>query len=158
LRTFKADYWSFYRELLAYRAQPSEAERVRLDAAFDGLFARVTGYDELDARIAKTQANKAALLQVLEHPEIPLHNNASELACRARVRKRIVSGGPRTAAGARAWDTGMTIVETAKKLGVSFYAYIQDRISGAMQLPSLADLIAERAQTLNLGASFADAS
>ena len=157
LRTFKEAYWSFYRELLAYREQPSEAERVRLDAAFDGLFARVTGYDELDTRIAKTQANKVALLQVLTHPEIPLHNNASELACRARVRKRLVSGGPRTAAGAKAWDTGMTIVETAKKLGVSFYAYIQDRISGAMQLPSLADLIAERASSLNLGASFAPA-
>jgi hypothetical protein len=158
LRTFKEDSWSFYREVLAYREQPDEAERVRLEAAFDRLFARVTGYDALDARIAKTRANKLALLQVLEHPEIPLHNNASEVACRARVRKRLVSGGPRTAAGAKAWDTGMTIVETAKKLGVSFYAYIQDRISGAYQMPSLADLIAERAQTLNLGASFADPS
>jgi hypothetical protein len=36
-------------------------------------------------------------------------------------------------------------------LGVSFSASIQDRISGAMQLPSLADLI------LNRGASFASA-
>lgn len=157
LQTFQEDYWAFYRELLAYREQPSAAERMRLEAAFDALFAQVTGYDELDARIAKTRANKVALLQVLAHPEIPLHNNASELACRARVRKRLVSGGPRTAAGARAWDTGMTSVETAKKLGVSFYAYIQDRISGAMQLPSLADLIAERASSLNLGASFAPA-
>ncbi len=34
---------------------------------------------------------------------------------------------------------------------------IQDRMSGAMQLPSLADLITERAQALNLGASFAPA-
>jgi hypothetical protein len=158
LWTFKGDYWSFYRELLAYRECPTAAERMRLAAAFDGLFARVTGYDELDARIAKTRANKVALLQVLEHPAIPLHNNAAELACRARVRKRLVSGGPRTAAGAKAWDTGMTIIETAKKLGVSFYTYIQDRISGARQLPSLADLIAERAQALNLGASFADPS
>jgi hypothetical protein len=117
----------------------------------------VTGYDELDARIVKPLANKVALLQGRAHPEIPLHNNASELAGRARVRKRLVSGGPRPAAGAKAWDTGMTIVETAKKLGVSFYAYIQDRISGAMQLPSLAELIAERAQALNLGAAFAPA-
>jgi hypothetical protein len=157
LRTFKADNWSFSRELLAYREQPSEAERVRRAAAFDALFARVTGYDELDARIVKPLANKVALLQGRAHPEIPLHNNASELAGRARVRKRLVSGGPRPAAGAKAWDTGMTIVETAKKLGVSFYAYIQDRISGAMQLPSLAELIAERAQALNLGAAFAPA-
>lgn len=144
--------------MLAYREQPSEAERERLEARFDSLFGKVTGYDELDARIAKTRANKVALLQVLAHPEVPLHNNASELACRARVRKRLVSGGPRTAAGAKAWDTGMTSIETAKKLGVSFYAYIHDRISGAMQLPFLADLITERAATLNLGASFTDPS
>lgn len=157
LQEFERDYWAFYRELLAYRELPSEAERARLERAFERLFGRVTGYDELDARIAKTRANKVALLRVLEHPEIPLHNNASELACRARVRKRLVSGGPRTAAGAKAWDTGMTIVETAKKLGVSFYAYIQDRISGAYQMTSLADLIAERAQALNLAASFAPA-
>jgi hypothetical protein len=45
----------------------------------------------------------------------------------------------------------------ARKPEVRCYVYIQDRISGAMQLPSLADLIAERAQTLNLGASFAPA-
>lgn len=157
LEDFERDYWAYYKALLAYREHPSAAERERLEARFAELFAKRTGYDELDARIAKTRANKVALLQVLEHPEIPLHNNASELACRARVRKRLVSGGPRTAAGAKAWDTGMTIVETARKLGVSFYAYIQDRISGAMQLPSLADLIAERASALNLGASFADA-
>jgi hypothetical protein len=156
LTAFARDYWAFYRELLAYREQPTEAERVRLGTAFDTLFARVTGYDDLDARIAKTQAKKDALLLVLVHPELPLHNNASELACRARVRKRDVSNGPRTAEGAKAWDTGMTIVETAKKLGVSFYAYIHDRISGAMQLPSLADLITERAKTLNLGASWAE--
>ncbi len=154
---FERDDWAYYKELLAYREHPIEAERVRLESRFAALFVKQTGDDDLDARIAKTRANKVALLQVLEHPEIPLHNNASELACRARVRKRLVRGGPRTAAGAKAWDTGMTIVETAKKLGVSFYAYMQDRISGAMQLPSLADLIAERAHALNLGASFSDA-
>ena len=156
LTRFERDYWAFYRELLAYREQPTEAERERLGTAFDTLFARITGYDDLDARIAKTQAKKDALLLVLVHPEIPLHNNASELACRARVRKRDVSNGPRTAEGAKAWDTGMTIVETAKKLGVSFYAYIHDRISGAMRMPALADLITERAKTLNLGASWAE--
>jgi len=53
----------------------------------------VTGYQALDERIAKTRSKKAALLLVLEHPEIPLHNNASELGARRRVRKRDVSLG-----------------------------------------------------------------
>jgi hypothetical protein len=63
---------------------------------------------------------KKALLLVLEYPELPLHNNASELGIRRRVRKRDVSFGPRSEAGKRAWDTFMTLAETARKLGDSF--------------------------------------
>ena len=70
------------------------------------------------------------------------------------MRKRDVSFGPRTRDGAKAWDTFMTLTETATKLGVSFYHYIHDRVSGAYHMPSLADLITERAKVLNLGASW----
>jgi hypothetical protein len=48
----------------------------------------------------------------------------------------------------------MTLAATATKLGVSFYHYIHDRVSGAYQMPALADLIPERAQDLTLGASW----
>jgi hypothetical protein len=91
---------------------------------------------------------------VLAHPEVPLHNNLAELGARQRVRKRDVSFGPRTAAGARAWDTFQTLVATAGKLGISFYHYVWDRVTATNALPTLADLIAERAATLNLGASW----
>jgi len=154
LETFQEQYWAYYHALRVYQEAPTTEERAKLDQQFDTLFATVTGYDALDDRIAKTRAKKASLLLVLEYPEIPLHNNAAELACRARVRKRDVSYGPRTAEGVQMWDTGMTLVETAKKLGVSIYQYLQDRVSGRMQMPSLASLITERAQTLNLGASW----
>jgi hypothetical protein len=95
----------------------------------------------LDERIALTQAKKAQLLQVLAHPEIPLHNNPAELGARQRVRQRDVSFGPRTREGLRAWDTFMSLAATTKKLGVSFYAYIHDRISGAQHIPPLTDII-----------------
>ena len=101
-----------------------------------------------------TRAKKAALLQVLAHPEIPLHNNPAELGARQRVRKRDVSFGPRTAEGVRAWDTFRTLAATATKLGVSFYHYLHDRVSGANRLPALADLIDERAKELRLDASW----
>ncbi len=65
-----------------------------------------------------------------------------------------VSFGPRTREGAKAWDTFMTLAGTATKLGVSFYHYIHDRVSGAYQMPALADLIEERAKGLNFGASW----
>jgi hypothetical protein len=154
VETFVERFWTYYDQLLAYREQPTPEEAVRLHEEFEGLFSTVTGYQTLDERIAKTRAKKACLLMVLTHPEIPLHNNPAELGARARVRKRDVSFGPRTREGAKAWDTFMTLAETATKLGVSFYHYIHDRVSGASQMPSLADLIAERAKVLNLGPSW----
>jgi hypothetical protein len=147
-------FWTYYDQLLAYREQPTPEKAVWLDGAFEALFSTVTGYNALDERIAKTRAKKACLLMVLAHPEIPLHNNPAELGARVRVRKRDVSFGPRTRDGAKAWDTFMTLAVTATKLGVSFYHYIHDRVSGASQMPALADLIEERAKILNLGASW----
>jgi hypothetical protein len=148
LADFKTRYWMFYHALLAYRAAPMAEDAAALEARFDELFSTVTGYDALDARIAKTRAKKASLLLVLTYPELPLHNNAAELACRARVRKRDVSFGPRTEAGAKMWDTGMTLVETAKKVGVSIYHYMHDRLSGALTMPSLASEVARLAADL----------
>lgn len=154
LDTFLGQYWTFYDTLLTYQAQPSNARAAPLSQEFDELFSTVTGYDALDERIAKTKAKKAELLLVLKHPEIPLHNNLAELGARLRVRKRDVSYGPRTPAGKQAWDTFMTLGATAKKLGVSFYQYIYDRVSGTLQMPSLADLITQQAEQRQLGASW----
>src|SRR5229473_2816217 len=154
LEAFVQRFWTYYDQLLAYREQPAPEEATRLAEEFETLFATVTGYQALDERIAKTRAKKSCLLMVLAHPDIPLHNNPAELGARARVRKRDVSFGPRTREGATAWDTFMTLAVTATKLGVSFYHCIHDRVSGAFQMPSLADLIEERAKLLNLGASW----
>jgi len=147
-------YWDYYKELLAYQRQPSAEEAIRLSGAFDELFTTVTGYAALDERIAKTKAKKGQLLLVLRHPEIPLHNNPVELGARGRVRKRVVSYGPRSEKGVRAWDTFETLLGTAKKLGVNFFHYLRDRIAGPRQMPALADLIRQRAKEVPLGASW----
>jgi len=154
LETFLDDFWVFYDELLAYRQQPSPDERLRLSAAFDGLFSQTTGYADLDQRIALSYAKKTSLLRVLDHPEIPLHNNPAELGARQRVRKRAISFGPRTTEGAKAWDTFMSLAATTKQLGLSFFQYIYDRVTGTQQLPPLDQLIDERAATLHLGTSW----
>jgi len=75
----------------------------------------------LDERIAKTQAHGERLLHVLDHPEIPLPNTALAQAARRRVRKRDVSFGPQSRAGAQAWATFQPISATAIKLGVRGY-------------------------------------
>lgn len=155
LTNFKKKYWEYYNRLLAYREHPTAEQRAALFADFDTLFVSNTGYAHLDFRIQQTAANKDALLQVLSHPEIPLHNNASELAVRRRVRKRDVSFGPRSPAGVAVWDTFQTIAATAQKLSVSFIAYVTDRVSGRNEMPSLASLITERASEMDLNASWA---
>jgi hypothetical protein len=154
LDEFLDKYWQFYRQLLLYREAPSDLERLRLDNRFDELFSTTTGYDALDQRIAKTKAKKPSMLLVLEHPELPLHNNEAELSARKRVRKRLVSYGTRTKDGTRAWDTFMSLSATVKKNGINFLEYLYDRITGACRIPRLADLITERAASLNLGASW----
>ena len=154
LAEFLKQFWEYYHQLLNYCQQATMEERLQLETAFDDLFSSQTGYDALDQRIAKTKAKKDSLLLVLQYPELPLHNNASELGVRQRVRKRDVSFGPRTEDGVRAWDTFATLAETSKKLGVSFYRYLHDRISVDNQIPRLADLVSNRAKELNLGWSF----
>jgi hypothetical protein len=154
LDDFLKQFWEYYHQLLNYCQQPTVEERLRLETAFDDLFSSHSGYDALDQRIAKTKTKKDSLLLVLQYPELPLHNNASELGVRQRVRKRDVSFGPRTEDGKRAWDTFATLAETAKKLGVSFYRYLHDRLSTENQIPLLADLVKKRAKELNLGWSF----
>ena len=154
LEDFRKQFWEFYDELLAYQQRPTQEENARLEEKFDKLFSTSTGFDTLDARIAKTKAKKDSLLMMLKHPEIPLHNNPAELEARQRVRKRDVSFGPRTKDGIKAWDTFMSLAATAKKLNISFHQYIHDRVSKANEIPSLATLIEARADELDLGASW----
>ena len=144
LAAFQTDYWAFYHQLVAYRTTPTAPEAARLRADFDELFSRRTGYLALDERIAKTWANQELLLLVLDHPDLPLHNNDMELAARRRVRKRDVSFGPQSRAGAQAWDTFQTIIATATKLGVRVYAYFLGRLMAPTTTPTLADHIRER--------------
>jgi hypothetical protein len=144
LEKFLGQYWDYYRKLIPFKETPTSEEATRLSAEFDNLFSTKTGYPALDDRIAKTMNKKSELLMALKYPEVPLHNNESELGARAQVRRRDVSLHTMTEDGTKANDTFLTIVQTAKKLGVSAYAYIYDRVSKRFCMPSLAELIAAK--------------
>ncbi len=148
LRAFLDKYWDYYGKLCEFKIKPDLEVAKQLDAEFDQLFSTITRYDHLDERISKTREKKKSLLKVLTAPEIPLHNNAAELAARAKVRKRDVSLQTVTEKGTKANDTFMSIIQTAKKLSVSAYDYIHDRISNKFEMTSLAQLIREKS-TLN---------
>ena len=141
LEKFLGRYWDYYRKLLEFKESPTPEEAEALSAEFNELFSTKTGYPALDDRIVKTMGKKSELLMALKHPEVPLHNNESELGARAQVRRRDVSLHTMTEDGTKANDTFLTIVETAKKLGVSAYDYIYDRVSKRFHMPTLAELI-----------------
>ena len=141
LEDFLKRFWTYYHDLLKYKESPSPKKAKKLDQRFDALFTEKTGYNELDKRIAMTKSRKASLLLVLQYPELPLHNNASELGARAQARKRDISLHTMSPKGTEAKDTLMTIVETAKKHGVNIHHYFYDRITQKYDMPSLANLI-----------------
>ncbi|AKB74816.1 Mobile element protein [Methanosarcina lacustris Z-7289] len=144
LEAFLDRYWDYYGKLCEFKIKPDAEVAEQLSAEFDQLFTTITGYEQLDERISKTKEKKEHLLKVLLLPEVPLHNNAAELAARAKVRKRDVSLQTITEEGTKANDTFMTIVQTAKKLSISAYQYIWDRVSNKFEMPSLAQIIREK--------------
>lgn len=141
LEMFLEKFWDFYKKLNEYKVENSPEDARRLEQEFDCLFAIKTGYGDLDERIQRIANNKQELLVVLENPKIPLHNNAAELGARVQVRKRDVSLHTITAEGTKAQDTFMTIVQTAKKLGVNPIAYFYDRFTQCHVIDPLGILI-----------------
>lgn len=141
---FMDQYWTFYQRLLNYKAltpQKQKKQKPILVKAFDELFQPSTKYGALDLCIERTRANKDKLLMVLDFPFLPLHNNDAELGARKMVRKRDISLHTWTDWGTELRDAFLTITETARKIGVPVYKYINDRIIGNDQETSLADRI-----------------
>ena len=146
IENFLNRYWDYYHRLLDYKQAPNKLSAGRLSREFNKLFSTKTGYEELDERIRRTKAKKKELLLILKYPELPLHNNVSELGARVQARYRDISYHTMSEAGTKAKDTFMTIFATSRKLTVNAYEYIYDRISGQYAMPSLASLIKSASQ------------
>jgi hypothetical protein len=137
--------WNYYQRLKSYRDSPTPQRRGRLERDFDRLFLKNTRWPELNEELRKIHGKKPELLLVLDHPEIPLHNNLSENDIRQYVKKRKISAGTRSHAGRRCRDTFLSLKTTCRKLGVTFWRYLRDRIQGLHDIPPLADLIHRQA-------------
>jgi Transposase IS66 family len=143
----RSQIWELYRDLKAYRQQPDAAQTPLLEARFDALVGQQTGYPSINGVLKEIRDHRADLLRVLERPEVPLHNNASESDIREYVTKRKISGSTRSDSGRRCRDTFASLKKTCRKLGVRFWDYLQDRVRGLGQIARLPDLIRQRAKT-----------
>jgi len=146
LEQVRQQLWELYQDLKAYRARPDDTLKAGLVARFDALVDQPTAYPTSIGNVLKEMRDhKADLLRVLEQPAVPLHNNGTESIIRGYVKTRKISGSTRSAAGRRCRDTFASLKKTCRKLGVSFWAYLKDRLGGLGTIPRLAALICARA-------------
>jgi len=133
--------WKLYRDLKVYKQAPDEETKAELEECFDEIFATQTCSEVLNAALTRLANNKTELLLVLDRPDVPLHNNLSEGDIREYVKKRKISGGTRSDAGRRCRDTFTSLKKTCRKLGLSFWDYLYDRVSKARKITPLPELI-----------------
>ena len=141
--------WSLYRGLKRYKTDPRIDQKEALSKEFDQVFATRTSSAALNNLIDRTRANKCRLLRVLDYPHIPLHNNDSERDIREYVKRRKISGSTRStrsATGRKARDTFTSLKKTCRKLGISFWKYLKDRVRGTGDIPALATTIQEHSR------------
>ncbi len=70
---------------------------------------------------------------VVDHPELPLTNNAAERALRQWVIARKLSYGPRTPQGSRAFTLLASVIETCRQREVSPWPYLASVIAARRQ-------------------------
>lgn len=142
----RGQIWDFYADLKRYKVQPDKDFKALLYQRFDEIFTQRTSYSTLNQALKRIYANKTELLVVLERPEIPLHTNGSETDIRDYVKKRKVSGGTRSDEGRRCRDTFASLKKTCRKLEISFWHYLTDRLGiGQQPIPPLQNIIKARA-------------
>ena len=149
VETIQGEIWDFYQDLKAYKkltVEEQQQQKATLEASFDQIFTTTTSFETLNQVLRRLKRRKAELLKVLARPELPLHNNASEQDIREFVTKRKISGSTRSDHGRRCRDTFASLKKTCRKLGVSFWEYLKDRVSGKNLIPTLGKLIAQKAK------------
>lgn len=132
---------AFYARLKLYKENPDEEQINIIQQEFETLFSTLTKYDDLNKVIAQTKKRQEGLLAVLENPDLPLHNNHAEQQIRPYVIKRKIQFGTRSEDGRKSRDTFMSINMTCRKLDLSFYHYLVDRLSGAGKILSLSEIM-----------------
>jgi len=145
LEEIRSRIWELYEELKDYKKLPGKEKKVQIEKRFDEIFTSKTCFVTLNNVLKRLHKNKSELLMVLEHPDIPLHNNLSENDIREYVKKRKISGSTRSNSGRRCRDTFTSLKKTCRKLGVSFWEYLNDRVTGRNAIARLPDLIRLRA-------------
>jgi hypothetical protein len=145
LEEIREAVWALYRDIKTYQENPTLQVKVEIEKRFDDLCKTQTCFISLNLALKRMLLNKSELLLALDRPDLPLHNNLSEGDIREYVKRRKISGGTRSEDGRRGRDTFASLKKTCRKLKVSFWEFLNDRIRRGCRIPSLPALIEARA-------------
>ena len=132
---------AFYGLMKSFKANPSAILRVKIRSEFDRITSLDTGVKLLNDQLKRTRAKKDKLLLFLKYPQLPLHNNLCENDLRERVIKRKISLQNRSLEGVKSWDLMLSLASTCRKLNLSFWRYLEDRISKREVIPYLGKVV-----------------
>jgi len=100
------------------------------------------GWDDKDIiRISKELRKRVDMLfTFVDHEGVPWHNNDAERAIRQGVLHRKISGGRRTWSGAEVLEILLSVYETAKKNGLSFFKLLLEKLVPVFEREKLDDI------------------
>jgi len=138
----KEGFWKLYQALKAYKQQPQQTQIDILEQQFEELCDTVDNFNSLNQVLEDIKEKKDELLLVLKRPRTSLHNNDSERDIREYVKRRKISAGTRSENGKKARDTFLSLKKTCRKLGISFWEYLLDRLTQDNEIPPLSVVMA----------------
>ena len=135
------EWRNFYGLMLEFKNNRTRELRLKVRSEFDRICSIKTLVRPLDEQLQRTKDNKEGLLLFLKYPQLPIHNNQAEIDIRERVIKRKISLQNRSLEGMRAWDLMLSLASTCQKLNLSFWNYLEDRISMRETIPYLGKIV-----------------
>lgn len=132
--------WFLYDKVKeAARTQTGKEEVHQLYDKLEGMRSISPGVNEVIASFAKYREE---LLKALDHPDLPLHNNDSEMDIRGVAKRRNISGSTKSEEGKAFRDGLLTIKQTCARLGISSMGYLKRLF--ARQAEDLAEIVRSR--------------
>jgi len=147
LEAKKKAFWLLYQKLKKYKETPNNEQALILYLLFDQVCEPVEGFDSLNKVLKGLKKKKDQLLLVLSRPKTSLHNNDSERDIREYVKRRKISAGTRSENGRKARDTFLSLKKTCRKLSISFWDYLLDRLQNLNQIEPLSLIMEQRSNT-----------
>ena len=135
------EWRKFYKLMKRFRNNQTKELREKIKSEFDRVTSIETLVRPLDEQLKRTKKNKEKLLLFLKYPQLPLHNNLCENDVRERVLKRKISLQNRSLKGMKAWDLMLSLASTCRKLNLSFWRYLEDRVSKREAIPYLGKVV-----------------